>query len=488
MSQPLLALTHDWHRQRAQLRSGRLRPPPLVASGIDVAAGQEGRVVTLGGLAVIFGVFPASLAEFVDLARSRLHLGQGQARELDAVLNTRIMAMWAWLPTQRRDCYLELDRATGEEHLWLMGPGAGESIELILDDDHDDLDAAFLDALVLNGPGHWGGESGLAKLIERFGHQPLLVAAQVADLLDHHPKDPSRALDFVRARWPALGSEDEAAWAPLADNEHPWVAVQLGRLALRLGHVRAARLLLRQGGQTEVAPVAHFDLGQACEVLGDLTTAESAFARYASARATDPDAWRRLLLCRVRLGHFTVAEETLKRYRSVGGKDKDLVERFLSILVRSNLRGQERARMVGWLCARLSETVPRRLSIESVIEAASERHEQANQQVEVLHLVALVDQLRLDLRERLPLSVTGGQLDDLVRVVLLTLPLMASRRISPIAVETDPQTAAERHVGNAAALWATLHLGDDFALGSLSESPAVHELARFAISGRTNRE
>ena len=218
------------------------------------------------------------------------------------------------------------------------------------------------------------------------------------------------------------------------------------------------------------------------------TTAEAAFARYASARATDPDAWRRLLLCRVRLGHFTVAEETLKRYRGLGGKDKDLVERFLSILVRSNLRGQERARMVGWLCARLSESVPRRLSIESVIEAASERHEPANQQVEILHLVALVDQLRLDLRERLPLSVTGGQLDDLVRVVLLTLPLMASRRISPIAVEIDPQTAAERHVGNAAALWATLHLGDDFSLGSLSESPAVHELARYAVSGRTNRE
>jgi len=488
MSEPLLALNHDWHRQRAQLRSGRLRPPPLVASGIDVAVGPEGRVVTLGGLAVIFGVFPASLQEFIELARSRLHLGQGQARELDAVLNTRIMAMWAWLPTQRRDCYLELDRATGEEHLWLMGPGAGENTEISLDDDHDDLDAAFLDALVLNGPGHWGGENGLARLIERFGHQPLLVAAQVADLLDHHPKDPQRALDFVRARWPALGTDDEASWAPLADNEHPWVAVQLGRLALRLGYVRAARLLLRQGGQTDVAPVAHFDLGQACEVLGDLSTAESAFARYASARATDPDAWRRLLLCRIRLGHFTIAEETLKRYRGVGGKDKDLVERFLSILVRSNLRGQERARLVGWLCARLWETVPRRLSLESLVESAVERRAPANQQVEILHLVALIDQLRLELRGRLPDSITSGQLDDLVRVVLLTLPLMASNRIAPIAVESDPQSAAQRHVGNAAALWATLHLGDDFGLGTLVDSLAVHELARYAVEGRSIRE
>jgi hypothetical protein len=485
MSEPLLALNHDWHRQRAQLRSGRLRPPPLVASGIDVAAGSDGRVVTLGGLAVIFGVFPASLEEFIELARSRLHLGSGQARELDAVLNTRIMAMWAWLPTQRRDCYLELDRATGEEHLWLMGPGAGETCEIDPAGDTEELDAAFLDALVLNGPGHWGGESGLARLVERFGHQPLLVAAQVADLLDHHPKDPERAVEFVSARWPSLAAGDEAAWAPLADSEHPWVAVQLGRLALRLGHVRAARLLLRQGGQTDVAPVAHFDLGQACEVLGDLSTAEAAFARYASARATDPDAWRRLLLCRVRLGHFTIAEETLKRYRGVGGKDRDLVERFLAVLVRSNLRSHERARLVGWLCARLPEAVPRRMSLEELIESAVERRDQANRQVESMHLAALIDRLRIELRARLPASVTGGQLDDLVRVVLLTLPLIASKRVSPIAFEAEPLAVAQRQVGNAAALWATLQLGDDFSLGTLSDSLAVQELARYAVEGRS---
>ena len=488
MSKPLLTLSHDWHRQRAQLRSGRLRPPPLVASGIDVMAGPEGRAVSLGGLAIIFGVFPASLDEFVDLARTRLHLGQGQARELDPVLNTRIMAMWAWLPTLRCDCYLELDRATGEEHVWLIGPGAGETKEIDLEDRHKEFDAAFLDALVLNGPGHWGGESGLARLVERFGHQPLLVAAQVADLLDHHDKDPERALEMVRSRWPALGQGDEAAWAPLADSEHPWVAVQLGRLALRLGYVRAARLLLRQGGQTDVAPVAHFDLGQACEVLGDLTTAESAFARYASARATDPDAWRRLLLCRVRLGHFTIAEETLKRYRGVGGKDKDIVERFFSILMRSNLRGQERARLVGWLCARLSETVPRRMSVESLIETAVERRDHAHQEIETLHLAALVDRLRLELRERLPTSVTGSQIDDLLRVVLLALPLLASKRISPIALENEPQRAAQRQAGNAAALWATLHLGDDFGLGTLVDSPAVHELTRYAVEGRSKNE
>ena len=76
-------------------------------------------------------------------------------------------------------------------------------------------------------------------------------------------------------------------------------------------------------------------------------------------------------------------------------------------------------------------------------------------------------------------------IEDLVRVVLLTLPLIASKRISPIAVETEPQSAAHRQVGNAAALWATLHLGDDFGLGTLAESPAVHELTRFAVEGRS---
>ncbi len=488
MSQPLLALDHDWHRQRAQLRTGRLRPPPLVASGVDVAVGNDGRTVTLGGLAVIFGVFPASLEEFVDLARSRLHLGTGQARELDAVLNTRIMAMWAWLPTLKRDCYLELDRATGSEHVWLMGPGAEDSEEIDLEAVNDYLDEAFLDALVLNGPGHWGGESGLARLIERFGHQPLLVAAQVSDLLDHHPGDPEKALELLRARWPSLAKGEESAWVPLAESEHPWVAVQLGRLALRLGHVRAARLLLSQGGQTDVAPVAHFDLGQACEVLGDLSTAESAFARYASARATDPDAWRRLLLCRIRLGHFTIAEETLKRYYSVGGKDRDVIERFMAILIRSNLRGLERANLVGWLCARLAESIPRRLSIEQVIEAAIERRPEAHTAVETMHLAALIDQLRIELRERLPKSITGMQVDDVVRVVALTLPLIASATISPVAHENNPHEAAMQHVGEAAVLWAKLHLGDDLGLGSLGDTQSVQELARFAVSARHDRE
>jgi tetratricopeptide (TPR) repeat protein len=476
MPEPLLTLSHDWHRQRAQLRAGRMRPPPLVAAGLDLGRSAEGRQVTLGGLAVIFGVFPASLEEFVELARSRLHLGSGQARELDAVLNTRILAMWAWLPTLKQDCYLEMDRATGAEQVWLVGPGAGESRMLDADEGDEAIDSAFLDALVLNGPGHWGGESGLVKLVERFGRQPLLVAAQIADLLDHQPKDPRRALEQARARWPALQADDEAPWAPLADSEHPWVAVQLGRLALRLGLMRAARLLLRQGGQTDVAPVAHFDLGQACEALDDLATAEAAFARYASARPSDPDAWRRLLLCRLRLGHFTVAEETLKRYRASGGKDRDIIERMLIVVARAGLPAGERAWLVAWLAARLPEALPRRMSIDQLVDTAADRlpGDQARQ---ALRLAALVDQLRIELRERLPAEVVSGQVDDLALVVLLSLPLLVRRRRP--AGERDLDTSAAQ-AGAAAALWAMLRWGQDHALSDLGAGMAVRDLVRFA--------
>jgi hypothetical protein len=132
------------------------------------------------------------------------------------------------------------------------------------------------------------------------------------------------------------------------------------------------------------------------------------------------------------------------------------------------------------------------MSVESLIETAVERRGQAHQEIETLHLAALVDRLRLELRERMPTSVTGIQIDDLVRVVLLALPLLASKRSSPIALENEPhlaaQLAAQRQAGNAAALWATLHLGDDFGLGTLVDSPAVHELTRYAVEGRSKSE
>src|SRR3954463_8089954 len=147
MHQPLLLLEHDWHSQRAKLRQGRVRPPPLVAAGIALAfAPDKGRELKLGGLAVIFGTFPASLEEFANMARAGLNLQPDQGRELDPVLDTRILAMWAWLPTLRQDCYLEFDRATGHEHAWLIGPGPGESTEVDLGPDHEqergDLDRA----------------------------------------------------------------------------------------------------------------------------------------------------------------------------------------------------------------------------------------------------------------------------------------------------------------------------------------------------------
>src|SRR4051812_11643596 len=158
MSKPLLILDHDWHSQRAKLRAGRVRPPPLVAAGVDISFDEtKGRDLKLGGLAVIFGDFPTCLDEFLQYARSRLDLAPGQARELDHVLNNRILAMWAWLPSLRQDCYLEFDRATATSHVWLIGPGAGDTREIDLEEPNEELDRAFLEALVLNGPGHWGG-------------------------------------------------------------------------------------------------------------------------------------------------------------------------------------------------------------------------------------------------------------------------------------------------------------------------------------------
>src|SRR3954469_24679975 len=216
MHQPLLLLDHDWHSQRAKLRQGRVRPPPLVAAGIDIAFDPtQGRELKLGGLAVIFGTFPASLEEFARMARARLNLQPEQARELDPVLNTRILAMWAWLPTLRQDCYLEFDRATGDEHAWLIGPGKGESSEIELGGEEsasEELDRAFLEALVLNGPGHWGGAQGLQQLVQRHGRQPLLVAAQVADVLEHRPREPRRALRLAQALWKDLSADEEAPW------------------------------------------------------------------------------------------------------------------------------------------------------------------------------------------------------------------------------------------------------------------------------------
>ncbi|MCK6490607.1 MAG: tetratricopeptide repeat protein, partial [Planctomycetes bacterium] len=324
-----------------------------MTAGVEVEWTPEaGRATRMGGLAVIFGHFPATFGDFVQLARARLHLAPGQARQLDPVLGARVMAMWAWLPDLRCDCYLEYDRATDAAQAWLIDPG-GNAEELDTEATAERLDAHFLDALVLNGSGHWGGETGLARLVERFGRRPLLVAAQVADLLERCPREPRKVLEAARARWSALDAEQEEPWAALAGAEPPWALVQLGRLALRLGLLRAARALLSGNAAADQAPVAWFDLGQVCEALGDLPEAEQAFVHYAAARPHDPDAWRRLLFCRLRLDHLQVAEETLRRYRAAGGKDDDLAERYLAVVVRARLVAVERERLAAWAAARL---------------------------------------------------------------------------------------------------------------------------------------
>ncbi len=484
MPTPLLLLDHDWHSQRAKLRAGRVRPPPLVAAGVDISFDQDkGRDLKLGGLAVIFGTFPTCLDEFLQYARARLDLAPGQARELDHVLNNRILAMWAWLPTLRQDCYLEYDRATATSHVWLIGPGAGETREVDLEEPNEELDHAFLEALVLNGPGHWGGESGLSELVRRYGHQPLLVAAQVADLLEHKPREPRKALRIAQRLWGDLSPDDETPWATLAGNEHPWACVQLGRLALRLGLLRAARLLLGStGGSGDVAPIAHFDLGQACEALDDLPAAESAFARFASARPTDPDAWRRLLFCRLRMGQTHIAEETLRRYRSASGKDDDLVERYLGVVARSRLRADQRALLAGWLGARLHEAIGNHLVLEALVdEIARLRFDGADET-----LNAVIARARADLLSRL---ATGAEPDAaeadveaLLRTALLALPLIGG--VHKDDLDATALHYAE-HLADAIERWSDLRLSGTLRVSA--QSPWVRDLATMAHAARRHR-
>jgi len=469
MHYPLLLLNHDWHSQRAKLRQGRVRPPPLVAAGLDVVLNDEqGRELKLGGLAVIFGTFPASLDEYAQMARLRLNLEPEQARELDPVLNTRVLAMWAWLPSMQRDCYLEYDRATGLEHAWLIGPSR-ESVEIDFEQPHPDLDRAFLEALVLNGPGHWGGATGLERLITKFGRLPLLVAAQIADLLEHRPREPRKALRAAQALWNELSADDEAPWAAMSGSEHPWTCVQLGRLALRLGLLRAARLLLSStNAAIEATPVAHFDLGQACEALDDLPAAAAAFARFASARPNDPDAWRRLLFCRLRLGHLHVAEETLRRYRGCGGKDSELAERWLGVVSKSRLRAEQRSLLAGWLGAHLHDAITNQVVLEGLIDEISKlRFDGA-----IEALSAACTRARGDLLLRLP-EDSDAIAEALVRTALLSLPLLGQGHRDEAIL--SPEAVAE-HVVMALNVWSDIRLQ-----GSLRLTPHLPWLREVAV-------
>ena len=57
----------------------------------------------------------------------------------------------------------------------------------------------FLEALVVAGPTCWGGEPGLTRLSERFGAEPLLVAARIAERLDRKSRDPRGTLELARS-------------------------------------------------------------------------------------------------------------------------------------------------------------------------------------------------------------------------------------------------------------------------------------------------
>lgn len=423
---PVLDLSHDWHRARALQRSGKGKPPPLVAAGLDVEQlPGAGRVVKVGGMAIVFGAFPPALADLAAFARARLFLQPEQARALDPVLRTRILALWSWLPGPRLDCYIELDRATDEAHAWLLAPEGAREVDLEQPD--AELDAWFLEGLVLAGPTSWGGEAGLAKLVERYGSKPLLVAARVADRLDRRSRDPRGTLELAHAAWPHLNDRDETGWADLAEGSHPWVAVQLGRLALRLGLTRAARVLLMRADGVDAPPIAWFDLGQACEALDDLPAALSAFVHYVGLRASDPDGWRRLLVCRLRQGDLQVADEALRRWREAGGKEDDLVERLLSQVMASRMRLHERAAIAGWLGARLDAAFAAACPADKLVETCCVELPAAKADALRAAWAAARPAIQEDAARlgEADLPTLAARADSLARTALLALPLLA---------------------------------------------------------------
>lgn len=480
MSRPLLDLEQEWHRQRAQLRASHQRPPPLVTAGLELQwdeAGQRRMQVQVAGMALVFGIFPPTLKEFVDLARSGLRLGRQPRQELQGVLGTRVQALWAWLPTLSQDCYLEFDHATGDARAWLIGPAGGQSAEIDLAGDATALDDAFLSAAVMTGSRHWGGADGLARLVERFGRRPLLVAAQVAEALERDPRRPEAALPLAQARWPQLDPWDETAWVPLADSEPAWACVQLGRLALRLGLWRAARLLLARVKELDGSGPAWFDLGQACEALDDLAAAQEAFARFAGAHPDDPDGWRRLLLVRLRLGLFWEANDACERYHLAGGADGDLVERALITLRKARLPLLQRAHLVGWLCARrVGLATAARLPVPTLVAELGPALANApeGREAAARALGGLVGGLRDELARLVPADGAGDAVETVLRIALLALPFGAAP-----ASRQPSQCAA--HALLAIKTWSDLQLGASELPDSLALRSVLLELARLAI-------
>lgn len=479
MGRPLLDLEQEWHRQRAQLRASAQRPPPLVTAGLELFHDPQSQPrprVQVAGMALIFGLFPPTVADFIELARNRLRLGRDPARqELYSVLGTRIQALWAWLPTLHQDCYAELDHATDEVRLWMIGPGTGEVREVNLEREREALNTAFLAALVMNGSRHWGGEPGLAQLVSRFGTQALLVAAQVAEALDRAPRQPIVALTLARTRWPQLDTLVGAAWEALADSEPPWACVQLGRLALRLGLARPAHQLLSQARRVDAGAAAWHDLARAAEQQDDLTGAESAWAKAAQQSGDDLEAWRQLVLVRLRLAQFFEAGEALRRLRAAGGIDGQLLEAALGYLRRPRLDLLERAQIVGWCAGHLAPALAEKVPLAGLLaEIARSRPAGFAERLDT----ALVG-LRNDLAQAMPAAdgspAEAGAVDAALRVVLLALPFVGG---APTAGQFGHCAA---HALLACRIWAEHSLGQ----GRVPDSPSVRndllDLARLAL-------
>lgn len=468
---PLLDLGQDWQRQRAQLRAAHRRPPPLVTAGLDLvhdAHAPHGRRVQVQGMALVFGIFPASLAEFLDLARSRLRLGGDQARqELAGVLSARIQALWAWLPGLQCDIYAEIDHATDALQLWQIGPGAGVLTTLDATTAAARLDDAFLEGLVLNGTRHWGGASGLARLIRRFGRRPLLVAAQVADLLERTDIDLETILEVARSRWENLESGDEEPWDRLAETEHPWVCAQLGRLALRLGVHRPAWHLLGRVAHAQAGPAVWGDYARACDEVGDLAGAEVACAQVANL-APDEGALTRLITARLRLGQYTEATEALTRLRALGSADVVVVDALLTLLERPGLPLVQRAHVAGWLAARTPIAFAARWSVPALTARIDAERMPGDE-----GLREDLDIARLSLSQALgPGSEDTAELA--LRVALFALPFVAP---SPT-----------RQVGDCAAhallglrIWADLSLGAGRIPDTVPVRQSLLALARRAL-------
>jgi hypothetical protein len=292
--------------------------------------------------------------------------------------------------------------------------------------------------------------------------------------LEREPRQPNAALELAHARWPRLDAHDGIAWEELLDNEPAWACVQLGRLALRLGLTSVARKLLDAGKDIDVGFAALYDLAVACEQLNELEAAEVAWARACRHPGEDLEAWRRLVLVRLRLGRFNEAGEALRRLRAAGGTDNQLVEAILGLLRLPRQPLLERARLTGWCAGRMAPALADKVPVAGLI--AEIERSRPGITAERLDEVLLL--LRSGLAKALVgadgISVEAGAIEAAVRVVLLALPFLGT----PVSRQAG-QCAA--HALLACRLWSENALGQ----GRVPDTKAVREallsLARVSV-------